>query len=282
MSGEDPKTRTARLQSLGPESRHVTDVDEEPADDVPRTRRTTRRDRRKTEDQERDRDREREHSRSFAQATIDKIDVLARQRFGAGLSPELRVLVADELEHQLARAVARLQEGRDPGSSGVISVPLVPPNSGANATNAANPVAVPIARAAIVTSVVSAVVLLLTIMVGAVVAGRLADRLTSLDASQRERILAAEARLTDSENRQIELTKKVDDQHSKDSATDAEQERRLKLLEDRQMALVYYLLYSVEELLKDRGIQLPHVPTTLRIAEAEAEDVLGPKAKAKP
>lgn len=171
-------------------------------------------------------------------------------------------MFADELEHQVDRLIATVTAEREERTD---RIEAAPPKGQQATRNSAG---------ILILTTCTAVLLVFAILAGALVGVRLADRLTAVDAAQRERIASVEARVVEAENRQIELKAKVSEAEGKVIAADtvlSDHERRVKILEERQSALVVYLLESTSLLLEDRGIPAPNVPPILRISEAEAE-----------
>lgn len=260
MTEDSPTSKSRRtLAPVGPLPQRSEVVDDS-GDDVPVYRTPTRRERRA-----RGHDHDPEDSRSFARAGVDLVDDLARRQFGAGFNDEIKTIVATTLERQLNQIVRRAYEDR---------------------TTEVNTASVPAVRAesrwSAIVLAMTVIGLVLSILLGAFVALRLADRLSSLDTMQRERIATMEARITEAQNRQIELETQAKAQQAAIDLAIKDHERRVALLEARQMALIVYLMESVGRLLKDRNIPVPEAPPILRIAEAEAEAFFKPQQSQRP
>lgn len=138
------------------------------------------------------------------------------------------------------------------------------------------------ARSGLTISIATAVGLMLAILIGSAMLWALADRVGRLDAAQRERLATVEARIAEAENRQLELKAAAEAKQRALEAEAMQHETRLSKVEERQAALVVYLVVSVNALLEDRGIAVPKPPPILRIAEAEAEDAFMLQQKDKP
>lgn len=195
----------------------------------------------------------------MSRGAVELADAAVRRRLGTGFDAKAKQLIADELEHQVDRLIATFREEKTD------RIEIAPPKPQQAPRNSAG---------ILILTTCTAVLLVFAILGGALVGVRLADRLTAVDAAQRERIASVEARVVEAENRQIELKAKLTETESKVGAADtvlSDHERRVKILEERQSALVVYLLESTGLLLEDRGIKAPTVPPILRISEAEAE-----------
>jgi len=197
----------------------------------------------------------------MSRSAVELADAAIRRRVGSGFDPEAKEMFADELERQVDRLIAHVSEREEKTDR----IEIAPPKPQAQPRNSAG---------ILILTTCTAVLLVFAILAGALVGVRLADRLTAVDAAQRERIASVEARVVEAENRQIELKAKLSETENKVGAADtvlSDHERRVKILEERQSALVVYLLESTGLLLEDRGIKAPTVPPILRISEAEAE-----------
>ncbi|HVH97141.1 MAG TPA: hypothetical protein VM869_00460 [Enhygromyxa sp.] len=195
-------------------------------------------------------------------AAVARADAAMRERLGVGLDAGVQAVIADELDRQFDRLIVTLREDRGEQTDRI-------------ETASGDGKAPGRSSAAMLTLAVStAVLLVFAILAGALLSFRFADRLTTLDATQREKIAKVEARVIEAENRQLEIKAKLSDAEGKVASADTklvDHERRVKLIEERQEALVVYLLESTGLLLKDRGIPEPFVPPILRISAAEAE-----------
>lgn len=199
----------------------------------------------------------------MSSAVVDVVDEALRRRVGFGIEGPIKSMISDELNKQVELAMAKIRSEFDrPDPTDRIE--LAPP-AARQPESGTSPIGV------LLLSVTTAVLLVAAIMVGAAIAFRFADRLTTSEATQRERIAAVEARVIEAENRQFELKARLSEIESKYELID-DHERRVRKLEERQTALVVFLLECNRRLLKDRGIPIPTVPPILRIAEAEAED----------